>query len=309
MEATTAVAAATKQFTDIDVFGAAVTATLEKWLPADIKMQTRKIVKTNDRVLTGLIISSADTDIAPTIYLDPYMDVIRNGGATYDEVIENILRLYKDNKTSSNFDTESFLDWGRAKERITFRLINWKANDKFLKDVPHIRYLDLAVIFTYLVEIDDAGQGNIVIHDCHAKNWGVDADTLYKVAKNNAPTILPMSCMPMSRMLEDLLPDGAPNPGGDVPDMLVLTNTSKTYGAAAILYPGLLKSIADKAETNFWVLPSSVHEVLLLPAELDVDMRDDLTAMVKEVNATQVPEGEILSDHAYYYSRSEDALN
>lgn len=307
MEAT-AVAAATRNFKDIDVFGAAVSATLEKWLPADIKMQTRKIVKTNDRVLTGLIISSADTDIAPTIYLDPYMDAIRNGGATYDEVIENILRLYKDNKTSSNFDTESFLDWGRAKERITFRLINWKANDKFLKDVPHIRYLDLAVIFTYLVEIDDAGQGNIVIHDCHAKNWGVDEKALYEVAMNNSPELLPMSCMPMSRMLEDLLPDDASNSAEDIPDMLVLTNRTKTYGAAVILYPGLLKSVADQFDTDFWLLPSSVHEVLLLPAEPDMDIRDDLSAMVREVNASQVPDGEILSDHAYYYSRSEDEL-
>lgn len=290
-----------------DQFQKDVVDTLEKWMPGSTTFSIRQIVKPNDRVLDGLIISDPQTEVAPTIYLNPYYDALSSGGASFDEIIENIFRLYKDNRTSASFDQDSFLNWDRAKGHITYRLLNRKGNEKFLEDVPYLPYLDLAVIFAYLITIDEAGQGSIVIHSCHAENWGVDAKTLYREAVKNTPSLLPSIVKPMSEMLTELLPGSGDELPEDVPDMLVLSNSSKTYGAAAILYPGLLKSIAEKLGSDYYVLPSSVHEVLLLPAA-DRDIKNDLSAMVREVNSTQVPDGEILSDHAYFYSAAEDSL-
>lgn len=284
-----------------------VVDTLEKWLPGNTTFSIRQIVKPNDRVLDGLIISDPGTEVAPTIYLNPYYDALSAGGASFDEIIENIFHLYKDNRTSASFDQDSFLNWDKAKSHITYRLLNRKSNEKFLEDVPFLPYLDLAIVFTYLITIDEAGQGSIVIHKCHADNWKVDAKALYAEAIKNTPDLLQSVCKPMTAMLEELLPEGKTDLPDDVPDMLVLSNSSKTYGAAAILYPGLLHSIAEKMGSDFYLLPSSVHEVLLLPAG-DKDIRNDLSAMVREVNATQVPDGEILSDHAYFYSAAEDSL-
>ncbi len=281
--------------------------TLEKWMPGNTTFTIRQIVKPNDRVLDGLIISDPQTDVAPTIYLNPYYDALSAGGASFDEIIENIFRLYKDNRTTATFDQDSFLRWDLAKSHITYRLLNRKANEKFLEDVPFLPYMDLAVIFTYLLTVEEAGQGSIVIHDCHAKNWGVEAKDLYSEAMKNTPSLLPPVYKPMSEMLDDLLPGSGEELPEDIPDMLVLSNSTKTYGAAAILYTDLLKSIAKKLDSDFYVLPSSVHEVLLLPAG-DRDIRSDLSAMVREVNASQVPDGEILSDHAYYYCAADNSL-
>ena len=303
MNVSAVAAAKNTEITAKESFEQTVIDTLEKWLPGDTKFQIKKIMKPNDRVLDGLIISDEQTDVAPTIYLDPYYDAFVAGGASFDEIIENIFRLYKDNRTETGFDQDAFLNWDRAKEKITYRLLNRKANEKFLEDVPFVPYLDLAVVFTYLLTIDDAGQGSIVIHKCHAENWGVDDDELYEAAKKNTARLLPVEYKPMSDMLEDLMPGSGEELTDGIPDMLVLSNKTRTYGAAAILYKDVLHDIAEKMDCDLWILPSSVHEVLLLPKEGDRNIFTDLSAMVREVNATQVPEGEILSDHAYLYTR------
>ncbi|MEE3480793.1 MAG: DUF5688 family protein [Lachnospiraceae bacterium] len=284
-----------------------VVDTLEKWLPGNTSFTIRQIVKPNDRILDGLIISDPQTEVAPTIYLNPYFDALSAGGASFDEIIENIFRLYKDNRTSASFDQDEFMSWDRAKSHITYRILNRRTNEKFLEDVPFISYMDLAIIFTYLLTVEEAGQGSIVIHKCHASNWGVEAKDLFAEATTNTPSLLPAVCKPMSDMLDDLLPGHGEELPDDIPDMLVLSNSTKTYGAAAILYTGLLKSIAKKLDSDFYVLPSSVHEVLLLPAG-DKDIKSDLSAMVREVNASQVPDGEVLSDHAYYFCAADSSL-
>ena len=89
--------------------------------------------------------------------------------------------------------------------------------------------------------------------------------------------------------------------------MYVLSNKSKLNGSGCILYQNLLRSLGKKLESDFYILPSSVHEVLLIPAD-DQDSYEELTAMVQEVNATQLANEEILSDHVYYYSREAEKL-
>ena len=269
------------------------------YLP-ETKMEIRQITKQNDRVLDGLIISSENTNIAPTIYLDSYYDAFMAGSTSFEEVVEDICRLYEDNKTAETFNQDAFLDWNRAKERIVCRIVNKKANEKFLRDVPHVDFLDLSIVFSYLITIEDVGQGNIVIHQCHVENWGVDDDELYEAAKKNTARLLPVEYKPMSDMLEDLMPGSGEELTDGIPDMLVLSNASKTFGAAAIIYDGVQEALAKRVGGSYYVLPSSVHELLILPAT-DERIDKNLDAMVKEVNANEVPDGEVLSDHCYFY--------
>ena len=269
------------------------------YLP-ETKMEIRQITKQNDRVLDGLIISSENTNIAPTIYLDSYYDAFMAGSTSFEEVVEDICRLYEDNKTAETFNQDAFLDWNRAKERIVCRIVNKKANEKFLRDVPHVDFLDLSIVFSYLITIEDVGQGNIVIHQCHVENWGVDDDELYEAAKKNTARLLPVEYKPMSDTLEDLMPGSGEELTDGIPDMLVLSNASKTFGAAAIIYDGVQEALAKRVGGSYYVLPSSVHELLILPAT-DERIDKNLDAMVKEVNANEVPDGEVLSDHCYFY--------
>ena len=89
--------------------------------------------------------------------------------------------------------------------------------------------------------------------------------------------------------------------------MYVLSNSSKVFGAASILYPDVLKNFAEKLDRDLYILPSSVHEVILLPKRSETEW-ETLQEMVKEVNATQLEEVEILSDSVYSYTKKDDCL-
>ncbi|MDE7404300.1 MAG: hypothetical protein K2M81_04265, partial [Lachnospiraceae bacterium] len=89
--------------------------------------------------------------------------------------------------------------------------------------------------------------------------------------------------------------------------MYVLTNKQKLYGAACMLYPGVLKTFAEKIQRDFYILPSSIHEVILVPADADTD-KEALHEIVTEINRTQVAEEEVLADSVYFYSKNKDKV-
>ena len=97
-----------------------------------------------------------------------------------------------------------------------------------------------------------------------------------------------------------------PNEGAER-NLLILTNRSGVYGASAILYEGVLKNIAQRLGSDLVILPSSVHEVILLPYE-DERRMEGLERMVREINQTVLPEEEVLSDQVYVYNRETDKV-
>lgn len=89
-------------------------------------------------------------------------------------------------------------------------------------------------------------------------------------------------------------------------NMYVLTNSIRTNGATCISYPDILKDFADKHQSDVYIIPSSIHEVILLP-EKDLEI-DGFNQMIAEVNRKELDPTEVLSDHMYMYSRSEDKI-
>ena len=89
--------------------------------------------------------------------------------------------------------------------------------------------------------------------------------------------------------------------------MYVFSNRTRSFGASAILYDGRLAKIAERLKENYYVLPSSVHETIIV-AESDAPAKDDLDAIIREINETQVDPEEVLSNQAYYYDRKEGKL-
>lgn len=81
-------------------------------------------------------------------------------------------------------------------------------------------------------------------------------------------------------------------------------DSRKTYGACSILYPGMLEQLAERIGGDYYMIPSSVHEFLLVPREREQD-REELKKMIAEVNRTELPPEEVLSDHLYLYCSRE----
>jgi hypothetical protein len=223
-----------------------------------------------------------------------------------------ILENYRHNRPTKSIDVRFFTQFENTKSKIAIKLINYEKNKTLLQDVPHIRFLDLAIVFYCLITMDEeVGNATILIHNSHLAYWNVTLEELFAIAKENTRKLLPEKISDMNDMLQELskrqlisapmLADEERYP------MFVLTNERNLHGAACILYDDLLKQYAAQADTDFYILPSSIHEVILIPTTEDT-CQEELSEMVMEVNASQLLEEEVLSDHAYYYSRKTNEI-
>lgn len=265
------------------------------------------VIKNNGCEMDGLVIMEKGKDIAPTIYLDSFYELYTNG-----ENIKNIIRqievIYEQNKNNVTFDVNILKHFDTIKDMIVYKVVNYRSNEKLLEQVPHKRILDLAVVFYCLLDNEYGRSATALIYNNNLKNWNVTIDDVYKAALKNTPDLLHSKISSMAALFEKCgvnvdgeevdLKDYVPS------DMYVLTNESKLNGAACILYENVLYDFAQKLGADLYILPSSVHEVILLP-KLSMFEKDELVNMVKEVNTEGVAADEVLSDHVYEYNRTE----
>lgn len=265
------------------------------------------VIKNNGCEIDGLVIMEKGKDIAPTIYLDSFYELYTNG-----ENIKNIIRqievIYEQNKNNVTFDVNILKHFDTIKDKIVYKVVNYRSNEKLLEQVPHKRILDLAVVFYCLLDNEYGRSATALIYNNNLKNWNVTIDDVYKAALKNTPDLLHSKISSMAALFEKCgvnvdgeevdLKDYVPS------DMYVLTNESKLNGAACILYENVLYDFAQKLGADLYILPSSVHEVILLP-KLSMFEKDELVNMVKEVNTEGVAADEVLSDHVYEYNRTE----
>lgn len=265
------------------------------------------VIKNNGCEMDGLVIMEKGKDIAPTIYLDSFYELYTNG-----ENIKNIIRqievIYEQNKNNVTFDVNILKHFDTIKDKIVYKVVNYRSNEKLLEQVPHKRILDLAVVFYCLLDNEYGRSATALIYNNNLKNWNVTIDDVYKAALKNTPDLLHSKISSMAALFEKCgvnvdgeevdLKDYVPS------DMYVLTNESKLNGAACILYENVLYDFAQKLGADLYILPSSVHEVILLP-KLSMFEKDELVNMVKKVNTEGVAADEVLSDHVYEYNRTE----
>ena len=212
---------------------------------------------------------------------------------------------------------------------MVFRLLKQSDNQNLLLDIPHIDFLDLAIVFAILLEDQEGHHASVLIHKSHLKAWGNPTmQDLLAIAKFNTPRLLPYTFQPMEELLDqapapegkgqaDPLASSCPDdplasscPDSDQlasPPLFVLGNQARLYGAATILYPELLSDIAGKLSCDMIVIPSSIHEVLITPYT-SLMCQKSLDDMVIQVNTAQVPREDILSDHVYFFSREQGHL-
>jgi hypothetical protein len=276
-------------------------AKLTAQLDPDTTLQLQKISRNNGVTYDAFLMVNANVNLSPTIYVPPYYHRYLDG-VNMESIVTDILDTYRKNLPVEDFDITLFTDYEKAQKRIVMRLVSYCRNEQLLADVPHKRFLDFAVIFYCLLESGSTQQAGILVHNHHLSLWDVDCETLYDAAIRNSPMLLEYRLDNMQEILEPVVKELYVSDDEEPFPMYILSNRDRTYGASVILYPGLLSRLADSFEKDLLILPSSVHEVLLLPLDDEPDM-GYYSQMVNEVNETQLADEEILSDHAYYYSR------
>ena len=242
--------------------------------------------------------------ISPTIYLEePYRQYL--AGADMQEIVDKIVTLYKEQVRDIDFDIDFFKEFGCVRDRIFHKIINYEKNRKLLEDVPYFRWCDLAVVFYYAMEQKSMGRASILIHNNHLTMWEQTTEALYRIAQGNMRRYMPELLLPMYELIEEMT--GVKLNQTDGIRMYVLTNQVKLNGASAMLYSDKIRELADSLQSDLIILPSSVHEVLLLPDDHE-QKYDFYRQMVEEVNTTQVEPEEILSYNLYRYSREKEEI-
>lgn len=261
----------------------------------------QKVLKTNVE-LDGLIIMKDGENITPTIYLEPFYKDLENG-VSIDDVTDRILQMYFNVRTyKEQFDITSLSDFDYAKNKLYVQLINRHANSELLRSVPHALFLDdFAIVVRCTVEMQAEGNASFLVHTKHLEMWQTDRETLLSHALRNTREYFGVKLTKMKDLIQELSPEKSSD---DLPDcsMWIMTNNRKLAGAATVLFDDVLKNFAEK-HGSFYVIFSSVHEILLLPTPDDSDI-DVITRMNQEVNATQVEADEILGTKAYFYHKN-----
>ncbi len=271
------------------------------------KFRVHKVTKNNGVSYDGIIITPDNTNISPTINLLPYYNRYMKGDSL-DAICDDILTCYQKNLPKQSFDPAQYTDFEKAGDHIIYRLVNYKRNEELLKKIPHVRYLDFAVIFYYLVGISGRDQSYILIYNEHLDFWkNVDTDTLLAIAGKNTPKLLPAQMEDIANLICSVMgQDALPLDELDYP-VYILTNKYRTNGATVLLYDRLLSELSNHFESDFVIIPSSIHEVLVFPAGQSPDP-EALRTIIAQVNGTELTDEEILSDNAYYYRRKTNEL-
>jgi hypothetical protein len=289
---------------------------VEKRTGDNYKVRIKDVRKNNGIVLSGLTVMADDSNISPTIYLNQYYDAYQNGDTTLISVINEVLDIYNTNKVEKNIDMEYFLNFNKVKERIVYKLINTEKNKELLEDVPHVEFLDLSIVFQCLVASKEESTASILIHNAHMKLWNTTTEEIYKAARNNTQNLLGYDIKNMNDIvseimefegLDDIYEEDDMKGLSENVSMYILTNKNRIDGAAGIIYPNLLRDFALSIDSGFYVIPSSVHEVILVPSEDTYDS-DRIRLMIQEINDTQVKAEEILSYSLYYFDKEENKL-
>ena len=277
---------------------------LQEKMSADYEIKVTHVTKNNDVRLIGVIMMRESDKISPTIYLEePYRQY--RTGVDMQEIVDRIVALYQEQMRDIDFDIDFFKEFEYVRDRIFHKIINYEKNRKLLEDVPHFRWCDLAIVFYYAVEEKGLGRASILIHNNHLVMWEQTTDTLYQIAQRNMRRSMPELLIPMQQLVEDMT--GVKLGQTDRVRMYVLTNRDKLNGASALLYSNGIKELADRLQSDLIILPSSVHEVLLLPDDHEQEY-DFYRQMVEEVNTTQVEPEEILSYSLYRYNREKEEI-
>lgn len=269
-----------------------------------------RITKNNGVTKDCFLISEAGSDISPSVYIEDYYRAFLSG-MSLREIAEKITKAYKECKESVTVDANSFCEYEKVKNALFCRMINREKNKKLLENVPFVPYLDLAVVFYYALEDERFGNAMILIYSEHMQFWNITEEMLWEQARENTRTLAPARIYSISDMLKEMFVNrAAPDDDLDLQDvkipMYILTNDKRQQGAAAILYDQVLQEAAQSLG-DFYVLPSSVHECILVPVE-DSPKPEDLMNMVYEINHTQVPPEEVLSDNIYHYDAKKHHL-
>ena len=295
-----------------------------EYMPESYKEATVEVMeraKNNDTKLHGLIIRNKNNegwDSAPILYLDSYFDVYRFGGKDMEDIMHEIAREYDlHSRNIPQFELPEMTRDGIG-DKVYVKVINTRTNQERLKDLVNLP-VDGGFSLTVYIDMDMPKKDAMIqVTKDMAEKMDYDERELMQDAMQNTISAYPAELAEMYKVMMDvsglrrLVPEdnmlNAANASAEDVSMLVVTNSDKFFGATALFYPEMEKRIAEIVGGSYYVLPSSVHEMIVLPDNGTLEERE-LAQMVRTVNAAEVHPEEQLGNKVLYYNAAHERLS
>ena len=297
--------------TKYEIFKEVVADTFKDYLPEQYKNMEVQVVSANkvNRVLDGinLINPGVDKNVSPTIYINDMYNHYKLCNDLKEAIKSGAERMVKAFTSCPEIPK---IELSEAKDNIVFQLVNTEQNREMLADVPHREYQDLSVIYRWVVKVENDGVQSIVMRNGLAEQLGLNEEQLFKLAAENTRRIFPPVVKSMNEVIcEMFVKDGMPREAAEMMIgelaadnvMYVISNNTGINGAVSMLYENELHKLANHMEDDLYVLPSSIHEVIAVPASMGEPY--ELAGMVSEINMDQVALEERLSNQVYHYDK------
>lgn len=279
-----------------------------------------KITKNNGIVLDGITLLNKGENAGPNVYLNSFFESYQMGkplNVIMNEIIECHLRA----KEGTTIEEVDILNFELVKDKIVVRLVNYEKNKEQLEHCPHKRFLDLAITFRYLASKDAMGLASSLIFDKEFEYWNIELEDLYQLALFNTMREFPWQMDSLVKVVSDCFGERLPEElrkefMEDIQsleklenrvNMYVLTNDVGVNGATCILYDNVVKNFAKVQDCNVYILPCSVHEVMLVPENTETEP-EFLHGLVEDANQSSVGLIDLLSDSIYYYDKNLDQI-
>lgn len=295
--------------------------TIKDYLPEDYKDADVRIIE-NRKLNTsyvGLTVTRKGANLAPTINLNRLFDnYLQHPENTLEKMMEEVAEVIRE--SPERFDMERLLDYEQAKQKLFMKVSSAEKNADVLEHAPHVLKEDLAITFHIMLDQNEQGTATTMITEQIMESYGVDTERLYQDALLNSPLICPVQIENLSEtlgkmMIADMKSAGTPpeliqemekdlKESSKEDPMTIVTNDRSTDGASAIFYPGVMDLVGEKMKGDYFIIPSSVHETLVVPDDGTIAFQE-LKDMVMDVNHTQVKPEEQLSDQVYHYDIAE----
>jgi hypothetical protein len=313
---------------DFEDFKLYITKHIMEYLPEEYQgaeISFIKNVKNNDIIWEGLQIAKKDTQMVPVLYINRAYQAYQEG-RNLDDVVSELADNYQETfqmekEFNSDMPLKTIGEYDKVKDNIMCRLVNRAANEKLLQDKPFTPVEDLAVTYHIRIKSSEGGIGSVAITQDMMKLYGVDTAALHEQAMSNMEKLSPTVIRPLNDLMIDLvLPEFMQEHGlseteardnlktamlenvsEDAPEIFCVTNACGINGAACIVSAEVQQKVAEKTGGDYYVLPSSIHEVFAVPKGEDISP-DALREMVESVNGDVVSEGERLSGNVYEYN-------
>ena len=231
---------------EYQVFLANVKERLKEELHGQVRVEDYRTLKNNGEERQGFVFQTEKEGISPVIYMEEYYERYLHG-MEMERVIDSLINWYEHARQIPDpvMEAEHLRDFERIRKKIVYRIINTERNRKILTQVPHLPYLDLSVVFYVQFSVQKYSAISMLITNGHLSLWGIAKEEIIQAARWNTPRLLPAEIADVQNLVLEMFP------GYGRSELLhglmyVLTNMQRNYGAAVLLYPGLLEMIGEE---------------------------------------------------------------